>query len=64
MMFWHSAVDMYLTHLAAFSGCLENVVTESPRPLNIDARLPVGPIGVGAMPMLSFSARVGEARVG
>jgi len=36
------------------SGCFDRVVTESARPLNIDARLPVGPIGVGAMPMSSF----------
>ena len=54
MMFWHSSPDMNFTHFAAFSGCLDNVVTESARPLNIDARLPVGPIGVGAMPMSSF----------
>ncbi len=44
---------MNLTHLAASSGCCDSVVTESARPLNIDARLPVGPIGVGAMPMSS-----------
>src|SRR3954447_20160983 len=49
MMFWHSSPDMNLTHFAAFSGCFDSVVTESARPLNIDARLPDGPIGVGAM---------------
>src|SRR4051794_34409071 len=54
MMFWHSAPDRNLTHFAAFSGCLDRVVTESARPLNMDARLPVGPIGVGATPMSSF----------
>src|SRR3954471_19186412 len=54
MMFWHWAPERNLTHLAAFSGCFDSVVIESARPLNIDARLPVGPIGVGAMPMSSF----------
>src|SRR3954466_13019466 len=54
MMFWQAAPDRNLTHLAAFAGCLESVVIESARPLYIDARLPVGPIGVGAMPMSSF----------
>src|SRR3954454_3789502 len=54
MMSWHSSPERYLTHFPAFSGCLENVVTESASPLNIEARWPVGPIGVGAMPMFSF----------
>src|SRR5690242_11848446 len=54
MMFWHWAPERNLTHLAAFSGCFDRVVIESARPLNIDARLPVGPIGVGATPMSSF----------
>jgi hypothetical protein len=45
---------MNATHFAAFSGCRDCVVTESASPLNMDARLPVGPIGVRAMPMSSF----------
>ena len=47
MMFWHCSPERNLTHFAAFSGCLDSVVIESARPLNIDARLPLGPIGVG-----------------
>src|SRR3954451_1609588 len=48
MMFWHCSPERNLTHFAALSGCFDSVVTESARPLNMDARLPVGPIGVGA----------------
>src|SRR2546430_9400870 len=54
MMFWHCSPERNFTHFAAFSGCFDKVVIESARPLNIDARLPVGPIGVGARPMSSF----------
>src|SRR5919205_3770944 len=54
MMLWHWDPERNFTHLAAFSGCFDSVVTESARPLNIEARFPVGPIGVGAMPMSSF----------
>src|SRR5437773_9876945 len=54
MMSWHCSLDRNFTHFAAFSGCFNRVVIESARPLNIDARLPVGPMGVGAMPMSSF----------
>src|ERR1043165_9987431 len=54
MVAWHSAPERYLTHFAALSGCLDSVVIESVRPLNIDARRPSGPFGVGAMPMFSF----------
>src|SRR4051794_4048913 len=54
MISWHCSPERNLTHLAALSGCLDSVVMESARPLNIEARLPDGPIGVGAMPMSSF----------
>src|SRR4051812_19320189 len=54
MMFWQSSPERNFTHFAAFSGCFDKVVMESARPLNIDARLPVGPTGVGAIPMSSF----------
>src|SRR3954469_21394481 len=54
MMSWHCSPERNLTHLAASSGCLESVVMESARPLNIDARLPLGPTGVDAIPMSIF----------
>src|SRR5919112_1176388 len=65
MMFWHSSPERNFTHFAAASGCLLSFVTESARPLNMDARCPDGPIGVGAIPMSIFLplASVIEANV-
>jgi hypothetical protein len=47
---WQSAEARYSTHLMAASFFLVPAQMESARPLNIEARLPSGPTGVGAMP--------------
>src|SRR3954454_13837224 len=51
MISWHCSPERNLTHVAAASGFLLSVVIESASPLNIEARCPEGPIGVGAMPI-------------
>jgi hypothetical protein len=47
-MFWHSGEPRYSTHFAAAGLLSDPTQTESARPLNMLARLPLGPIGVGA----------------
>src|ERR671920_318521 len=47
---WQSADARYSTHLMAASFFWVPAQMESARPLNIDARSPSGPTGVGAMP--------------
>src|SRR5215217_3470746 len=47
---WQSADARYSTHLTDASFFLVPVQMESARPLNIDARSPSGPAGVGAIP--------------
>ena len=47
---WQSAEARYSTHLMEASFFLVPAQIESARPLNMEARLPSGPTGVGAMP--------------
>src|SRR6478609_3975130 len=45
---WQAAEPRYSTHLTDAAGFLVPAQTESARPLNMLARLPFGPLGVGA----------------
>src|SRR5215203_1142619 len=54
-MFWHSGEPVNSTHFAATGMFLEPTQIESARPLYMLARLPLGPIGVGANPVSTSS---------
>ena len=47
-MFWQSGEPRYSTHFAAAGLLSDPTQIESARPLYMLARLPLGPIGVGA----------------
>ena len=51
-MFWQSGEPRYSTHFAAAGLLSDPTQIESARPLNMLARLPLGPIGVGATSVL------------
>jgi hypothetical protein len=53
--FWHSGDAANSTHLAATGLFSEPTQIESARPLYTLARLPLGPIGVGATPVSTSS---------
>src|SRR6476469_3544053 len=46
---WHSCEPVNSTHFTAGAWFFVAAFTESAKPLNIDARDPLGPIGVGAI---------------
>ena len=48
---WQAVEARYSTHLTEAAGFLVPAQTESARPLNMLARLPSGPFGVGAKPV-------------
>ncbi len=52
---WHSGEARYLTHCQDASGLSVPAQIESASPLNMLARSPEGPTGVGAMPASRFS---------
>ena len=47
---WQAAEPRYSANFTAAAGFFVPAQTESARPLNMEDRLPSGPVGVGAIP--------------